>query len=228
MAIDVDTHAPLTETFPQWVVAYGYLGDEDKAARIPTTITISKNNGELVRKYQKVGIEGQDVRYDDAGNKKIVPRVYFNIDLALSLKEPPLKISPKEEGTVLACSPLAPPNDLEEYRTFRVRYLQYGFESRMVIEVASGAPMREVFPFWWEVNYLYANDEDRESHAPSSIVIYRNLGYDTKRAEINRYEKVVVTPGGESVIYRDLAGKEKEVPVAYFDVMPEPPLETTN
>lgn len=234
MQLDVETHAPLSESFTQWVVDFTYMNDEAESSRVPSAIYVYKNNGGTrsdkfdLYTLKEVDPGGQTVRYlDSSGRLRLIPRGYFNIDNSLSLKEPPLKISPKDEGVMRACSPLAPPNEQEEYRTFRVRYLGYGFESRMVVEVATGAPMREVFPFWWEVNYLYVNTKDREDHVPTTIIIYHNTSYDTKGAQLARYDKMFVDPDGQTVHYKDLSGKEKQVEKAYFDVMPEPPLETT-
>ncbi|MCX6811425.1 MAG: hypothetical protein NT039_01900 [Candidatus Berkelbacteria bacterium] len=231
MTIDVETHAPLKEVFPQWVVVYGYQGDEDKAARVPTGFVISKNNagapGELVMKYEKEGIEGQDVRYNAAGKKKVVPRIYFNVDLALTMAEPPFDLVPAENGAVRSGIPLAPPTGREEYLTFRVKYPGHGFESRAVVETETGAPVREVFPFWWEVDYLYADIKDREDHVPTSIVVYHNTAYDTKGAQLARYDKMFVDPEGLSVFYKDNSGREKEIAKVYFAIMPDKPDEET-
>jgi hypothetical protein len=221
MTIEVKTHAPLKEVFPQWTVVYGY-GEEDRAARIPTGFVISKATGELVRKYTKEAVEGQGIRYNANDTQKVVPRAYFNIDLGLTFKEPPFRVAPANEGTVRSASPLASPNNLEQYRTFRVLYPGYGFESYMVTEVATGAPMREVFPFWWEVNYLYTNDKDREDHTPTSVVVYRNLGFDTKGAEIDRYQKMAPSPDGQAIIYKDNLGKDQEIAKEYFEVATKP------
>jgi hypothetical protein len=221
MTIEFETHAPLKEVFPQWTVVYGY-GEKDKATRIPTGFVISKATGELVRKYTKEAVEGQGIRYNANDTQKVVPRAYFNIDLGLTFKEPPFRVAPANEGTVRSASPLASPNNLEQYRTFRVLYPGYGFESYMVTEVATGAPMREVFPFWWEVNYLYTNDKDREDHTPTSVVVYRNLGFDTKGAEIDRYQKMAPSPDGQAIIYKDNLGKDQEIAKEYFEVATKP------
>jgi hypothetical protein len=230
MTVDVETHAPLYEEFPLWTVVFDYRDSEDEEARVPTSFTIHKNNagerGDQIAEYKLAEIDpgGQNVRYlDPAGRFRLVPKAYFNIDRALTIKEPPMKLCVEKAGAVRYCAPLAPPTGQEQYLTFRVRYHQYGFESRAVVEVETGAPLREVFPFWWQVVYEYATEADREARVPTSFTVFRNVAYDTRGEQINRHEKMFVDPGGESVHYKDLAGNEKEVETSYFSIMPDVP-----
>ena len=144
------------------------------------------------------------------------------------LAEPPMDLGQNNPtGEIRSGMPVAPPTGDEEEIVYRLKHPQYvsvvvePLESQAVVDVATRAPLKEIFPSWVVV-YNYETQEDKGDRVPTSFTVYRNTGDGRQGEVVNQYQKMFVDPHGLDVFYEDSNGREKQVPKFYFEMMPDP------